>query len=164
MKKSKINYFFVSMILFMMINNNLMSQNIYNTTIGCSGLFCNQKEFYLISTMGETITGYKKTNEDKTIIIEGFFFPFDVANSTKPQEISGITVYPNPAKNKFFIVNNANIDINVLIVDVSGEIIKKLVLKSNSIMNVTNTPSGIYIIQICDEKGNCVLTKKQIVI
>jgi len=164
MKKSKINYFFVSMILFMMINNNLMSQNIYNTTIGCSGLFCNQKEFYLISTMGETITGYKKTNEDKTIIIEGFFFPFDVANSTKPLEISGVTIYPNPAKYKFNIANNTNINVNVAIINASGEIIKKVNIKSNSIIDITNTKSGIYIIQISDEKGKCVLSKKQIVI
>ena len=152
------------MILFMMINNNLMSQNIYNTTIGCSGLFCNQKEFYLISTMGETITGYKKTNEDKTIIIEGFFFPFEVANLTNPLEISGIRVYPNPAKFKFNIANNSNIDLNVVIINASGAIMKKMIMKSNSVVGITNMLSGIYIIQICDEKGICVLTKKQIVI
>lgn len=163
MKSSKLIYFLVTIIL-LLLNNNLVSQNIYNTTIGCSGLFGNQKEIYLISSIGETITGSKKINNDKTIIIEGFYFPFEVANSTKPLEIYGISVYPNPAKYKFNIANNSNIDLNVVIINASGEIIKKMIMKSNSILDITNTSSGIYIIQICDEKGNCVFTKKQIVI
>lgn len=144
--------------------DNLLSQNIYNTTIGCSGLFCNQKEFYLISTMGETITGYKKINEDKAIIIEGFFFPFDVANSTKPLEISGVTIYPNPAKYKFNIANKTCDEFNGLIINASGEVIRNIILKSNSIIDITSITSGIYIIQLFDEKGKCVLSKKQIVI
>jgi len=146
------------------MSGNLLSQSIFNTTIGCSGLFCNQKEIYFISSVGETIAGYKKIDNDKTIIIEGFFFPFDVANSTKPLEISGVTIYPNPAKYKFNIANNTNINVNVAIINASGEIIKKVIIKSNSIIDITNTKSGIYIIQISDEKGKCVLSKKQIVI
>ena len=163
MKSLKLIYFLVSMILLMM-SGNLLSQSIFNTTIGCSGLFCNQKEIYFISSVGETIAGYKKIDNDKTIIIEGFFFPFDVANSTKPLEISGVTIYPNPAKYKFNIANNTNINVNVAIINASGEIIKKVIIKSNSIIDITNTKSGIYIIQISDEKGKCVLSKKQIVI
>jgi len=52
----------------------------------------------------------------------------------------------------------------VAIINASGEIIKKVIIKSNSIIDITNTKSGIYIIQISDEKGKCVLSKKQIVI
>lgn len=163
MKSSKLIYFIVSMILLMM-SDHLLSQSICNTTIGCSGLFCNQKDIYLISSVGETITGYKKIDNDKNIIIEGFYFPFEVANSTNPLEISGIRVYPNPAKFKFNIANNSNIDLNVVIINASGAIIKKMTMKSNSFVVITNMSSGIYIIQICDEKGICLLTKKQIVI
>ena len=71
--------------------------------------------------------------------------------------ISTFEVYPNPTSHQLSIVTD-QLNINeVHIIDITGKIVKKIILDLNSI-NVADLNNGIYIIRVITEKD--ALTKK----
>ncbi len=68
---------------------------------------------------------------------------------------NGISMYPNPAQNYVTIKNSNNIKLNVLIIyDVYGRLINTIELRDmqqEKTIDVSNLPSGIYMLQIQGE-------------
>lgn len=68
------------------------------------------------------------------------------------QQISGLTVYPNPVKDGILHINtNNNVEKNVTVYDVSGKVVLESVVNNNT-LNVSNLKSGIYFANI-NENG-----------
>ena len=76
-----------------------------------------------------------------------------------------ITLYPNPAKQEFFIENSSSSNITrVAIYDVSGRLVKDIDVSQTSKtkrINMNNTSRGLYIVIIHSE--NAFLTKKLVI-
>ncbi len=69
-----------------------------------------------------------------------------------------ISIYPNPARNKFTILSDEVIKI-IKLTDISGHVLKnKAVDIPNPVINVNNLPEGIYFIQIQTAKS--LITKR----
>ena len=70
-------------------------------------------------------------------------------------EISA-NIYPNPAKDILFVTlanSSSNDGVNVIIKDLSGRIVKTMVLTKDGQINVSELAKGSYIIQIFTSKG-----------
>jgi hypothetical protein len=78
---------------------------------------------------------------------------------------NSITIYPNPAKNQFFIKNESLINLNkVIIYDVSGRLISKVDLtnaQKTVTINLQAASKGLYFVNIYSD--NAMITKKLIV-
>jgi hypothetical protein len=78
---------------------------------------------------------------------------------------AAITLYPNPAKNQFFIKNESFINLKkAVIYDISGRLISEYDISNTSrtkIINLAGTSKGIYFINIKSESGE--ITKKLVV-
>lgn len=123
------------------------------------------KRVNYLSSMGEVFVGVK--NIKNHTIIEGFYsfntFKFDSIS----YQISQCKVFPNPSRESFVIYNeNNDFNIKIDIYDISGIIIKSYDMTANSIVNVNDLKTGIYILKITsDEKLNIKQSiHKQIVI
>ncbi|SDL56371.1 S8 family serine peptidase [Chryseobacterium taihuense] len=64
-----------------------------------------------------------------------------------------ITIYPNPVKNVINIKNNKNLNADVIILDMSGKLIKKQILSENKIY-VDDLAAGNYMLLYKDSEGN----------
>lgn len=71
--------------------------------------------------------------------------------SLKENNISGLSIYPNPVTGKTFTVSTANnSDINVTIFDVIGKQVLNTKVINNTV-NVANLNAGVYIVKITEE-------------
>ena len=78
-------------------------------------------------------------------------------------DLGEISIYPNPAKNEITIEFNQNSSTSriVKILDLNGQIVKKVFLHSNkTILNTETLNSGIYIVHIKTDEG--IITQKLI--
>ncbi len=71
--------------------------------------------------------------------------------STKQNQISGLSVYPNPVTNgKLSITSDSNDSKAVVIYDVLGKQVLSTVV-TNQVVNVSDLTSGVYIVKITEE-------------
>ncbi len=109
-----------------------------------------------ISPCGVTIWGEV---EDYTVIIS----EAGAANSVDERLLNTINIYPNPTNNIFTLdlgSNNENVK-SIEVTDLTGrEIISYTNASSKSIIDLTQEPSGIYLVKINSSLGN--FTKKVI--
>lgn len=98
-----------------------------------------------------------------------FLFSMSVsAQETKPQPrtqetatIEGLNLYPNPVSNgKVYISTKNDLDKEVIIFDVLGKKVLQTQLSSKE-LNVSNLPSGVYIIKINEKEASA--TRKLII-
>ena len=98
-----------------------------------------------------------------------FLFSMSVsAQETKPQPrtqetatIEGLSLYPNPVSNgKVYISTKNDLDKEVIIFDVLGKKVLQTQLSSKE-LNVSNLPSGVYIIKINEKEASA--TRKLII-
>lgn len=90
------------------------------------------------------------------------------AQETKPQPrtqetvtIEGLNLYPNPVSNgKVYISTKNDLDKEVIIFDVLGKKVLQTQLSSKE-LNVSNLPSGVYIIKINEKEASA--TRKLII-
>lgn len=84
--------------------------------------------------------------------------------ATKLQEstsIEGLSLYPNPVSNgKVYITSKNDLDKEIIIFDVLGKKVFQSQLSSRE-LNVSNLPSGVYIIKINENEASA--TRKLIV-
>lgn len=70
---------------------------------------------------------------------------------------TGVTrVYPNPARNNFFISSGKKITA-IRLLDVSGRVVKQFTPVTNSSYNITGLPAGLYFCEITMEDGREVI-------
>ena len=87
-------------------------------------------------------------------------------NNTGINEVllNSISIYPNPVKEKLFIINNEQLIINnVEICDIAGRTVETqnfASLQGGTTINVSNLPQGVYLVKIHTDKG--IATKRVI--
>lgn len=98
-----------------------------------------------------------------------FLFSMSVgAQENKPQPrtqetatIEGLSLYPNPVSNgRVYISTRNDLDKEIIIFDVLGKKILQTMLSSRE-LNVSNLPSGVYIIKI--NENDATATRKLII-
>jgi len=61
----------------------------------------------------------------------------------------GITIYPNPSNGVFYINNETNEEMQLMIMDVAGRfVVNKTLYNSINTIDISDQSSGIYIIQL----------------
>lgn len=125
---------------------NLLSQELFNSTFTNFNVE-NNKKINFMGSMGETFvtTKYLKNY----VIIEGFYgyntFKYDTIN----YHLSQCKIFPNPAHGKFAVLNESNnFTIKIDIYNISGSLVRTLLIPSNSLVNVCDLQSGIYLLKI----------------
>lgn len=69
--------------------------------------------------------------------------------------LSDIQVYPNPANNVISVVSPDNVTLKVTILNLMGQVIlQENDIISQTTLDVSNLPNGLYIISLEDDKGN----------
>lgn len=73
---------------------------------------------------------------------------------------SGLTLYPNPAKNVVNLVNKTNISLNDMIIfDINGKKVNQIDLRTmqgEKSVDISNLASGVYVIQIMGENASTI--------
>ena len=114
-------------------------------------------------------TGIMGKNYFYITILLVFLFSMGVSaqeskQATKLQEstsIEGLSLYPNPVSNgKVYITSKNDLDKEIIIFDVLGKKVFQSQLSSRE-LNVSNLPSGVYIIKINENEASA--TRKLIV-
>ena len=99
------------------------------------------------------------TDDEQKTSVKKYIAPVNIENTTN----NNLTIYPNPS-NGIFTINSEQLTINNLtITDITGKIVfnSKFQNFSNSKINLTNQPAGIYFITIKTETG--IYTQKLII-
>jgi len=107
----------------------------------------NNKKINFMGSMGETFvtTKYLKNY----VIIEGFYGYNMFKLDTISYRLSKCKIFPNPAHGKFVILNESNnFTIKIEIYNISGALVRTLSIPSNSLVNVCDLQSGIYLLKI----------------
>ena len=67
-------------------------------------------------------------------------------------EKSTLRTFPNPVKGDFFNIENASLDGNAILYDISGKQVKSVIIENGKAqVNVSNLPNGVYLLKT--EKG-----------
>lgn len=63
---------------------------------------------------------------------------------------SNISIYPNPAKNEFFLKSNQSISgkVSVEIFDASGKLVSSQKAAANEAVNIQSLPNGVYVVKV----------------
>jgi len=90
-----------------------------------------------------TVEGEITVESDKTVEVK---MDFDTYVDT-PKDVE-LSVFPNPAREKFYVESNENIQ-KIKLIDVSGQVILNIVADGlRHEINVSNLNAGIYFMQI----------------
>lgn len=80
------------------------------------------------------------------------------------QQISNIAVYPNPASDVIYIMNNNSTQLAYDLYNVQGQrVLSEAIPNVNSTVNVSNLNAGIYFLRLHDGASNSSVTKRIIV-
>lgn len=99
------------------------------------------------------------------IMMRPIFSDKSIINSIKQkkQKTFEFTVYPNPAKNEFYIKSRDIKDKQLSLFDISGKLVLSKKLDATGRVNVENLDKGFYIIRLIDEKKNIISNSKIII-
>ncbi len=108
-----------------------------------------------ITTFGEDINGELYVGGVSSGII---YRVIDTSASTADFSADGFSVYPNPATDMVSIRKNAagNYPVNAKIYDLSGKLLSEKTMQDTdvNIIATSHLPSGLYLMQITDSRGN----------
>lgn len=140
----------VVILSFILCGVPLFCQNLNNLTLSSSGIINNNQQVLFYSTIGETISGIKRSNDH--IVIEGFYSSIDkIPNKIPVSEFfPQVQIYPNPSKVYFYIANKSDEPLKINVISESGQNIKKILLAPNQVEKVENLLSNVYLIRITD--------------
>ncbi len=79
-------------------------------------------------------------------------------NSTKNMDVTGINIYPNPAKESIFISGLVSDSNKVMITGLEGEKLMSLTIDKNDKIDVSNLSHGVYLV-IITTKGKRIVRK-----
>jgi choice-of-anchor B domain-containing protein len=74
------------------------------------------------------------------------------------ETVSNLYIYPNPATDQIRIAGLTDVA-NVTILDLSGKVVSRTT--TQSLVDISNLSTGLYIIEVRDLEGNVMLVKKQ---
>jgi len=82
-------------------------------------------------------------------------------NDTKPIEVKGFKMYPNPAYgDEVYITTESNGSKDIRIYDVFGEVVLTERISTNT-LNISRLVPGVYVLQVTEEKKT--MTRKLVV-
>jgi hypothetical protein len=82
-------------------------------------------------------------------------------NDTKPIEVKGFKMYPNPAYgDEVYITTETNGSKDIRIYDVFGEVVLTERISTNT-LNISRLVPGVYVLQVTEEKKT--MTRKLVV-
>lgn len=91
------------------------------------------------------------TGNDSLLAIDNFVFTATSSTlGVSENNISGLQVYPNPAKTSLFVTSNSFAEKQVVLYDVLGKVALKAKV-TNQPISVTSLPKGVYIAKITEE-------------
>ena len=99
--------------------------------------------------LGLNASGGSKTNINDQV--ENFEVPADCLLATSDVSANkAISIYPNPAKNEFFLKSATNIlgKVSVEIFDASGKLISSQKISSSDAVNTQSLTNGVYIVKV----------------
>jgi hypothetical protein len=112
----------------------------YQSGVGASladyGEFEVEYNLHLIGTV-------KGTDTIGTVYSESYMLGVDESNPK-----SELTIYPNPAYDKFFITGVNTFDLFVSIFNIGGQLVKESFILGNQEIGVSDLQTGIYIVKI----------------
>lgn len=79
------------------------------------------------------------------------------------QSVLVVDLYPNPATTELRVRCDANQEFNVQLVDLSGQVVRNGRLNSNTALNLSGLPAGLYLTKITDVKTGEIVTKRLVV-
>lgn len=89
--------------------------------------------------------------------------PFTLGMNQNSSDLGNYFIFPNPTSQDIFVSTDFNLESEIMITNLLGEIIyKKINTEKNHRINVSNFPSGIYFL-IIKTSANQTLTKKFVV-
>ncbi|MFO7862739.1 MAG: T9SS type A sorting domain-containing protein [Salinivirgaceae bacterium] len=91
-----------------------------------------------------------------TIDMGAFEFFTDDTRINEQDQPQKLVVYPNPANN-FFRIEGLSINCTIEIYTITGKIVKTINYKNNQLINISNLPSGIFMIKIDTKKQSSML-------
>lgn len=84
--------------------------------------------------------------------VENFEIPAECINLATSNVASNksMSIYPNPAKDEFFIKTATNVlgKVNVQIYDASGKLVSSQKISSSEAVNTQALPNGVYIVKV----------------
>ena len=107
------------------------------------------------STAGELVEANGKLKIDDILI-----FGTDVSN-IEDWESNKINIFPNPFTSIITIKNTVEVN-RCQIFDMSGRMVSSIKIEDGQQLNLSHLKSGVYNIQLFDEKGNFVVSRKLI--
>ncbi len=137
-------------LLFLIATLMATAQSINKQVVSSGGETFSTANHKLTFTIGEPVIG---TVENGAIVSQGFLAGAASGNTLTIDEqflSNAIKVFPNP------VVNHLNIDLNtiagatkVLIYDITGQVVKALVLSSkNNTINLSYLQGGMYLVNL----------------
>lgn len=151
MRKS--NFYIIAILLF---NTTFYAynQSLLSPTFSSFSLDCKSNNRLIQGTSGETITGVR--NSKGYVIIEGFYAIFDFIYSETPEiKSTDCLIYPNPAKDYFYISNEKNnADVNAKIFTSNGILIITIPIHPYSRAIINDLESGVYLISLTSIEPN----------
>jgi len=99
--------------------------------------------------------------------IETTFCSVTGINNIPLLSINGISIYPNPNNGIFYLsLSNADANCSVEVYNILGEIVYTKILfqsQSNTIINLTGQPSGVYFYRVMEQDGGLVGSGKLVI-
>lgn len=83
--------------------------------------------------------------------VESFEMPADCLLATNDTSVrNAFSIYPNPAKNEFFLKTSGNIlgKVNVEIFDASGKKVSSQRIDGSAAVNTQSLPNGVYVVKV----------------
>lgn len=100
--------------------------------------------------LGVNASAGLKTNINDQV--QDFTTPADctLATNESGNAANAVSLYPNPAKNEFFLKSGKNVmgKINVTIYDASGKLVSSQKIAASEAVNTQSLPNGIYVVKV----------------
>lgn len=111
------------------------------------------------------IKNYGRSDSSWNTIVELGFYSEGTA-STKENELSGFSLYPNPAKNSFTLGNLSNKVNKVEVVNLLGKVVLSRTIDSFGKKQAIDTSflaNGLYLVKLSDTAGSLSASKKMLI-
>lgn len=150
MKKNKLLSFLAILSLFGI--SNCLAQTSVNSS-GGNIIGSNGSVSYSVGQIAQ-----KKLVGSNGSVSEGVHQPFEIsevlANEDFTDLVKDLKIYPNPTANDLTLnlININNLDLNFLIIDVNGKVLRNEKINGNETnISVSNLPSSIYFLKVLNQ-------------
>lgn len=84
----------------------------------------------------------------------GTVYKFVYPVSVNEQNTIQVDMYPNPAVNELRIKADADMEFDVKLIDISGQVVKTGNLSNSTVLNIADMPRGVYIVKLQDKNSD----------